>query len=310
LAVAGVLSPRIESILDARKSGFRILRVNFAVRRYGARQKFRFPPVYREDVEDFHAGHANERQPLRRRAVGVELAIRVASVRSRDNRDVVRAVCENAAGVAAIADSVSRQAGILCFNISLPIAQSLRLFACKPPQVLSAARCVQAQSLDERSAPIRLGDAMLPLRDISVAHVDAPTRMPAARSIRRVPSPPARSLKGHREAVPARRLTGRQRVRLSRSPGVIRVAALGTYGGLGISDISNVECGPAVLSRMASLLGLTLSGTRKGLCRINARAILGRGRGATWVAQPGVSGTCSCVPLQTMPARSPIVMPP
>jgi hypothetical protein len=67
------------------------LRINFAVRRYGARQKFCFPPVYREDVEDFHAGlRANERQPLRRRAVGVELAIRVASVGSRDNRNVVR----------------------------------------------------------------------------------------------------------------------------------------------------------------------------------------------------------------------------
>ena len=48
-------------------------------------------PVYREDVEDFHAGlHANERQPLRRRAVGVELPIRVASVGSCDNRNVIR----------------------------------------------------------------------------------------------------------------------------------------------------------------------------------------------------------------------------
>jgi hypothetical protein len=76
------LEPRIEPILDARKDGFRILRINFAVRRYGARQKLRFPsPVYREDVEDFDAGlRANERQPLRRRAVGVELAIRGASV--------------------------------------------------------------------------------------------------------------------------------------------------------------------------------------------------------------------------------------
>jgi hypothetical protein len=46
---------------------------------------------------------------------------------------------------------------------------------------------------------------------------------------------------GHREAVPARGLPGRQKVRLSRSPGVIRVAALGTYGGLGISDISNLN---------------------------------------------------------------------
>jgi len=55
------------------------------------RQLFRFPPVYREDVEDFHAGlGANERRPLRRRAVGVELAIRVAAVGSRNNRSVVR----------------------------------------------------------------------------------------------------------------------------------------------------------------------------------------------------------------------------
>src|SRR5215471_17735176 len=47
-------------------------------------------PVHREDVEDFHAGpRADERQPLRRRAVGVELAIRVASVGGGDNRSVV-----------------------------------------------------------------------------------------------------------------------------------------------------------------------------------------------------------------------------
>jgi hypothetical protein len=39
------LEPRIEPILDARKDGFRVLRVNFAARRYGARQKLRFPSV-------------------------------------------------------------------------------------------------------------------------------------------------------------------------------------------------------------------------------------------------------------------------
>ena len=75
---------------------------------------------------------------------------------------------------------------------------------------------------------------------------------------------------------------------------------LGTHCDLGIS---------MWLSRMASLLGLTLSGTGKGLCRVDA-PFLGRSRCATWVAQPGVSGTCSCVPSQTMPPRSPIVMPP
>ena len=47
---------------------------------------------------------------------------------------------------------------------------------------------------------------------------------------------------------------------------LIRVAAAGSYGGLGVSW--------AVLSRWP------LSGTRKGLCRVNARAILGRGRRA------------------------------
>src|ERR1700758_5281586 len=84
------LKPRSEPILDAGKGGFGILRINFAARRYGTRQKFRFPPVHREDVEDFHAGlRADERQPLRRRAVGVELAIRVASVGGSDNRSVV-----------------------------------------------------------------------------------------------------------------------------------------------------------------------------------------------------------------------------
>src|SRR5271169_4888554 len=85
------LEPRIEPILDVCKGGFRILCINFASWRYGARQKFRFPAVYREDVEDVHAGlRADERQPLRRRAVGVELPIRVASVASGDNRSVVR----------------------------------------------------------------------------------------------------------------------------------------------------------------------------------------------------------------------------
>ena len=85
------LEPRIEPVLDARKGGFRILRINFAARRDGARQKFRFPAVYREDVEDFHAGlRADECQPLRWRAVGVELAIRVAPIGSGDNRIVVR----------------------------------------------------------------------------------------------------------------------------------------------------------------------------------------------------------------------------
>ena len=94
----------------------------------------------------------------------------------------------------------------------------------------------------------------LPLRDISVAHVDAPTRMPAGRSFGGFRA--RQQGRGHREAIPARRLTGRQKVRLSRSPGVIRVAALGTNGGLGISDICNIECGPAVMSRMVSILGL------------------------------------------------------
>ncbi|MGA7862393.1 MAG: hypothetical protein WCA23_00080, partial [Stellaceae bacterium] len=50
------VEPRIEPILDARKDGFRILRINLAARRDGARQKFGFPPIYREDVEDLHAG--------------------------------------------------------------------------------------------------------------------------------------------------------------------------------------------------------------------------------------------------------------
>jgi len=85
------------------------------------------------------------------------------------------------------------------------------LFACAPPHLLSASRCVQAQSLDDRSAPIGLGaPRCCPCRDISVAHVDAPTRMPAAHSTRPVPSPPARPLKGHGEPLPARRLTGRR----------------------------------------------------------------------------------------------------
>src|SRR5262249_28219736 len=48
-------------------------------------------PVSCYEVEDFHTGlGANECQPLRRRAVGVELAIRVASVGGSDNRSVVR----------------------------------------------------------------------------------------------------------------------------------------------------------------------------------------------------------------------------
>jgi hypothetical protein len=52
----------------------------------------RFPTVYREDIEDIHAGlRANERQPLRRRAVGVELAIRV------DGRRVVTGSKDNTA---------------------------------------------------------------------------------------------------------------------------------------------------------------------------------------------------------------------
>ncbi len=85
------LEPHIEPILDAREEGFRILRINLSARRYGTRQKLCFPSEYREDVEDFHAGLcANERQPLRRRAVGVELPIRVAPVGSSNNRSVVR----------------------------------------------------------------------------------------------------------------------------------------------------------------------------------------------------------------------------
>src|SRR5437773_2547890 len=85
------LEPRLEAILDAGKGRFRILRINLAARRYGTRQKFRFPAIDRLDVEDFHTGlRANERKPLRRRAVGVELAIRVASVGSSDNCSIVR----------------------------------------------------------------------------------------------------------------------------------------------------------------------------------------------------------------------------
>src|SRR5437868_15548029 len=80
------LEPRFEPILDARKGRFRILRINLAAGRYRTRQKFRFPSIDRLDVEDFHTRRrADERQPLRRRAVGIELAIRVASVGSSDN---------------------------------------------------------------------------------------------------------------------------------------------------------------------------------------------------------------------------------
>jgi hypothetical protein len=77
-----------------------------------------------------------------------------------------------------------------------------------------------AQSLDDRSAPIRQGaPRCCGCKDISVAHVDAPTRMPAVHSTRPAPSPPARSLKGQGEPLPARRPTGRLGVRLSRSAG-------------------------------------------------------------------------------------------
>jgi hypothetical protein len=82
--------------VDGKLATFTAGRIESRFTARQARQKFRFPPVYREDVEDFHARvRANERQPLRRRAVGVELAIRFASVGSRDNRSVVRdGLCE------------------------------------------------------------------------------------------------------------------------------------------------------------------------------------------------------------------------
>ena len=74
---------------------------------------------------------------LRRRAVGVELAIRVASVGSGDNRSVVRGGLRGRRRPAAIADSVSKQARILCFNVLLP----------KPLMLLRAPRHLAGTSM-------------------------------------------------------------------------------------------------------------------------------------------------------------------
>ena len=81
---------------------------------------------------------------LRRRAVGVELAIRVASVGSGDNRSVVRGGLRGRRRPAAIADSVSKQARILCFNVLLPKPLTLFARAATPSRHVDAYRCSQS----------------------------------------------------------------------------------------------------------------------------------------------------------------------
>ena len=152
-------------------------------------------PIYCEDVEDFHARLcANERQPLSRRAVGVELAIRAASVGGSDNRSVVRGGLRDRRRRSR--DSGQRQQAGKNPRFQHFAPQIAHAFACSPRHLLSVNRWVQTKrfrrSLD--ADPSRV-TATLPLRGYQHStgrSPDANARCPSNRPAR---SPPARSLK-------------------------------------------------------------------------------------------------------------------